>query len=399
MFPVASGMPEMSADRLMCELQQAQPTQSRKVKEAAELRPPLPPDLSRHVMSPPTSGNQSWSSQQQRPSVLRQVFPAASRQQRCASPQQQAAENVPVVSMCKEEPDVSCLHLQSSSPQMGSSSWQSHPHLRPPRRDSPTQPSSEDSREGAPEGSSTLFVSGLCRWPGCDSMSEDFPSFLKHLHSEHSRCDRSVAQWKVQQDIVQCLEAQLILEKQKLLEMQLHLRLSEDQQSDSKAACDWSHSLPLFLPHTAVTNGDGGQQWVIRHVSQRGYRAEASAHFLPDLIQSPECYKHANIRPPYTYAYMIRWSILESPDKQRSLNEIYNWFTTKFSYFRNNTATWKNAVRHNLSLHKCFVRVEGGKGAVWTVDETEYQRRKGQKYHRDCPVKWFKFPYYCPEES
>lgn len=34
-------------------------------------------------------------------------------------------------------------------------------------------------------------------------------------------------------------------------------------------------------------------------------------------------------------------SILESPDKQRSLNEIYNWFTTKFSYFRNNTATWK----------------------------------------------------------
>uniref|UniRef100_A0A3B5K4C4 Forkhead box P3b n=1 Tax=Takifugu rubripes TaxID=31033 RepID=A0A3B5K4C4_TAKRU len=386
----------MSADRLMCELQQAQPTQSRKVKEAAELRPPLPPDLSRHVMSPPTSGNQvveaplpaqpvdlpdvcfpqSWSSQQQRPSVLRQVFPAASRQQ----------QNVPVVSMCKEEPDVSCLHLQSSSPQMGSSLWQSHPHLRPPRRDSPTQPSSEDSREGrAPEGSSTLFVSGLCRWPGCDSMSEDFPSFLKHLHSEHSRCDRSVAQWKVQQDIVQCLEAQLILEeKQKLLEMQLHLRLSEDQQSDSKAACDWSHSLPPVLPHTAVTMETAVNNGFIRHVSQRGYRAEASAHFLPDLIQSPECYKHANIRPPYTYAYMIRWSILESPDKQRSLNEIYNWFTTKFSYFRNNTATWKVC---NAPL-AVFVRVEGGKGAVWTVDETE-----------DCPVKWFKFPYYCPEES
>lgn len=103
-------------------------------------------------------------------------------------------------------------------------------------------------------------------------------------------------------------------------------------------------------------------------------------------------------------------SIMDSPEKQRTLNEIYNWFTTKFFYFRNNTATWKvsgagaaaasrsfllcapvltdclcweqNAVRHNLSLHKCFVRVEGGKGAVWTVDETEYQRRKGQKYHR-----------------
>ncbi|RXM34101.1 Forkhead box protein P2 [Acipenser ruthenus] len=38
-----------------------------------------------------------------------------------------------------------------------------------------------------------------------------------------------------------------------------------------------------------------------------------------------------------------------------------------------------NAVRHNLSLHKCFVRVENVKGAVWTVDEMEYQKRRSQK--------------------
>lgn len=39
----------------------------------------------------------------------------------------------------------------------------------------------------------------------------------------------------------------------------------------------------------------------------------------------------------------------------------------------------QNAVRHNLSLHKCFVRVENVKGAVWTVDEVEYQKRRSQK--------------------
>ncbi|XP_010144158.1 PREDICTED: forkhead box protein P4-like, partial [Buceros rhinoceros silvestris] len=38
-----------------------------------------------------------------------------------------------------------------------------------------------------------------------------------------------------------------------------------------------------------------------------------------------------------------------------------------------------NAVRHNLSLHKCFVRVENVKGAVWTVDEHEYQKRRPPK--------------------
>lgn len=39
----------------------------------------------------------------------------------------------------------------------------------------------------------------------------------------------------------------------------------------------------------------------------------------------------------------------------------------------------QNAVRHNLSLHKCFVRVENVKGAVWTVDEVEFQKRRPQK--------------------
>ena len=40
---------------------------------------------------------------------------------------------------------------------------------------------------------------------------------------------------------------------------------------------------------------------------------------------------------------------------------------------------FQNAVRHNLSLHKCFMRVENVKGAVWTVDEVEYHRRRPQR--------------------
>ena len=36
-------------------------------------------------------------------------------------------------------------------------------------------------------------------------------------------------------------------------------------------------------------------------------------------------------------------------------------------------------MRHNLSLHKCFMRVENVKGAVWTVDEIEFYKRRPQK--------------------
>ncbi|KAA8591283.1 hypothetical protein FQN60_002226 [Etheostoma spectabile] len=383
-------MPETCGESVRCG--QAQP-QRDKIKPQEEPRPnPL-------AQTGDAAGTQCVSSmagvrqKQQRASVLRQVPHTASTQQH-VHPGNSAA-----VSMCKEEVDAGCL-LQASSPPR-----KSH-HFLPSRRAGPKQSSIEARlhRDGPPEVTSVLFVRGLCRWPGCDVLSEDFPSFLKHLHSEHSRGDRSIAQWKVQQDIVQCMESQLILEKQKLLAMQLHLHLSENKYAD---LAEWPYSLPVFLaqpqPQPQVTDGDRMQQWGIKHLqelSQHGYRAAGSAHLLPDLVPSIECYKYNNIRPPYTYAYLIRWAILESSDKQRSLNEIYNWFTTMFFYFRHNTATWKNAVRHNLSLHKCFVRVEGGKGAVWTVDESEYQRRKGQKYHRDCPVKWLtSYSHYCPEEA
>ena len=48
----------------------------------------------------------------------------------------------------------------------------------------------------------------------------------------------------------------------------------------------------------------------------------------------------------------------------------------------------QNAVRHNLSLHKCFMRVENVKGAVWTVDDEEYHRRRpprGVQSQQDTP--------------
>ncbi|XP_013877718.1 forkhead box protein P1-B [Austrofundulus limnaeus] len=326
---------------------------------------------------------------QKRPSVLCQVPQTSSRQQ----------EDSAAVFICKEEEEPAHLLPPSSLPV--ESAVRPSLRLLPMGRDDP-KPASVEARlhDGIGEGTNALFVSGLCRWPGCGAVLEDFSSFLKHLHSEHRHGDRSISQWRDQQDLVQYMERQLVLEKQKLIEMQLHL--SGHRYSETRVTSDWPYHLPLLLPSSQLTNENRVQPWGVTHVDeivQHRNTATGSDHLLQDLVPSIECYKYSNIRPPYTYAYLIRWSILESPGKQRTLNEIYNWFTTMFFYFRYNTATWKNAVRHNLSLHKCFIRVEGGKGAVWTVDEREYQRRKGQKYHRDCPLKWFtSYSHYCPKD-
>ncbi|UXI20798.1 allergen [Sarcoptes scabiei] len=98
-----------------------------------------------------------------------------------------------------------------------------------------------------------------------------------------------------------------------------------------------------------------------------------------EIFRNRQFYRSNEVRPPFTYASLIRQAIIESPDKQLTLNEIYNWFQNTFVYFRRNAATWKNAVRHNLSLHKCFMRVENVKGAVWTVDEMEFYKRRPPK--------------------
>ncbi|CAF4414324.1 unnamed protein product [Rotaria socialis] len=106
-----------------------------------------------------------------------------------------------------------------------------------------------------------LYQRNYCRWPSCDTLCLSLADFNRHVNDEHSLDDRSVAQARVQQHVVQQLESLLARERQ-------------------------------------------------------------------------------------------------------------------FLYFRKNAQTWKNAVRHNLSLHKCFMRVENIKGAVWTVDENEFCKRR-----------------------
>ena len=60
-----------------------------------------------------------------------------------------------------------------------------------------------------------------------------------------------------------------------------------------------------------------------------------------EIMRNREFYRLNDIRPPYTYASLIRQAIVESSHRQLTLNEIYTWFQDNFAYFRRNAATWK----------------------------------------------------------
>ncbi|XP_037677001.1 forkhead box protein P3 isoform X2 [Choloepus didactylus] len=251
---------------------------------------------------------------------------------------------------------------------------------------SPGAPRKDSTLSAASQGSYPLLANGVCKWPGCEKVFEEPEDFLKHCQADHLLDEKGRAQCLLQREVVQSLEQQLVLEKEKLGAMQAHLagkmalNKAPSAASSDKGPCCIVAAGPAggALPAWPGPQGAPDSLFAVR---RHLWGSHGNSTF-PEFFHNMDYFKFHNMRPPFTYATLIRWAILEAPEKQRTLNEIYHWFTRMFAFFRNHPATWKNAIRHNLSLHKCFVRVESEKGAVWTVDEFEFRKKRSQRPSR-----------------
>ncbi|KAM8961527.1 uncharacterized protein RCH25_037236 [Pelodytes ibericus] len=98
----------------------------------------------------------------------------------------------------------------------------------------------------------------------------------------------------------------------------------------------------------------------------------------------------ASEKPNQSYMALISRAILSSPEKRLQLSEIYQWIMENYPYYHNQEKSWRNSVRHNLSLNECFIkagRSDNGKGHYWAVHPTnleafsrgDYQRRRARR--------------------
>ncbi|XP_024058372.1 forkhead box protein O3 [Terrapene carolina triunguis] len=89
-----------------------------------------------------------------------------------------------------------------------------------------------------------------------------------------------------------------------------------------------------------------------------------------------KCSSRRNAWGNLSYADLITRAIQSAPDKRLTLSQIYDWMVRCVPYFKdkgdsNSSAGWKNSIRHNLSLHSRFIRVQNegtGKSSWWMIN-------------------------------
>lgn len=84
----------------------------------------------------------------------------------------------------------------------------------------------------------------------------------------------------------------------------------------------------------------------------------------------------SRVKPTESYISLIANAILTSEEKRLVLSDIYKHVMARYSYFKAEEKSWRNSIRHNLSLNDCFIkdgRSALGKGQYWAIHPENFE--------------------------
>ena len=68
-----------------------------------------------------------------------------------------------------------------------------------------------------------------------------------------------------------------------------------------------------------------------------------------------------------SYDQLITEALLNGTDRMLTLKDVYLTIAAKHPFYKIETPSWKNCIRHNLSLNKNFIKLSNDKGSFWML--------------------------------
>ncbi|KAM4565590.1 forkhead box protein N1 isoform 2-T2 [Odontesthes bonariensis] len=151
-----------------------------------------------------------------------------------------------------------------------------------------------------------------------------------------------------------------------------------------------SQSFPLYSSMSP-------RQQVLSKLYPNDYQPNSSKYSLQSV--STQSHQESTTqslfpKPIYSYSILIFMALKNSKTGSLPVSEIYSFMTEHFPYFKTAPDGWKNSVRHNLSLNKCFEKVENKngstsrKGCLWALNPAKVEKMQEElhKWRRKDPL-------------
>uniref|UniRef100_A0A2K6RGT6 Fork-head domain-containing protein n=1 Tax=Rhinopithecus roxellana TaxID=61622 RepID=A0A2K6RGT6_RHIRO len=153
------------------------------------------------------------------------------------------------------------------------------------------------------------------------------------------------------------------------------IRLEEGAMEDEELTnLNWLHESKNLLKSFGES--------VLRSVSPVQDLDDDTSPVPRPLLHALRCQAEPQLQTPYSFSCLIFMAMEDSPTERLPVKDIYNWILEHFLYFANAPTGWKNSVRHNLSLNKCFKKVDKERSqSIGKGSQNLIQALKKTPYH------------------
>uniref|UniRef100_A0A914HZ44 Fork-head domain-containing protein n=1 Tax=Globodera rostochiensis TaxID=31243 RepID=A0A914HZ44_GLORO len=152
-----------------------------------------------------------------------------------------------------------------------------------------------------------------------------------------------------------------------------HWRVEESEKKQKRTV----KKAPFHKSTTSEMDEGGRQLIVVRGADSFRLNDDDDEERTADIGEraGPSVARNGFVKPAYSYSCLIGLSMKNSDTGELTVSEIYAFLCHHFPYFREAPSGWKNSVRHNLSLNKCFQKIEvetpgshGRKSCLWRMN-------------------------------